>query len=124
MTFKQEITNQIQANRPKLAASSIKTYASRLVALNTKLQPGNTDVFWFDKNAAKILKSLQDQEPSKRKSVLTALFVLTNNSKFHELMLQDAKHTNQREMLQVKTEKQEQNCLSMKLSEEAQCWNA
>jgi hypothetical protein len=88
---KDTIIERLKANRPNLTVSSLYTYSSTLSALYKKVF-GNNDID-LDKfnDTSKILEALKDKEYNARKSVLAALFVLTNNSAYRDPMLDDIK---------------------------------
>ena len=102
MTFRENISAAVEKQRPNLNPSSVKTYTSILFNLHKKLDPGNDDIKFFD-NDEKIIDSLKDKTPQTRKTVLAALFILTNNKAYNELMLSDCKHTNDLYKTQKKT---------------------
>jgi hypothetical protein len=104
MTFREKIEEEIKKQRPNLNPSSVKTYTSILFNLHKKLEPENEDIKFFDDDD-KILQTLQDKSPQTRKTVLAALFILTNNKSYNELMLQDCKHTNDLYKTQKKIKK-------------------
>ena len=88
MTFREKIQEEIMKQRPHLNPSSVKTYTSILFNLRKKLEPENGDIKFFDDDD-KIIESLSSKTPQTRKTVLAALFILTNNKAYNELMLSD-----------------------------------
>ena len=52
------------------------------------------DLQWFN-NDEKILDYLKEKEPQTRKTVLAALYVITENMKYNKQMVEDCKHTNE-----------------------------
>ena len=104
MTFRENIENQIKEKRPNLSASSLKTYVSILFNLHKKLNPDNDDINFFDKDE-EILEHLKDKPPSSRKTVLSALFVLTGKAEYNKVMLEDCRHTNNQYREQKKARK-------------------
>ena len=93
MTFREEIEQVIKHKRPNLNASSIKTYVSILFNLKKKLHPDGDDIKWFDESKS-ILEHLKDKEPQNRKTILSALFILTGDSEYNKQMLEDCKTSN------------------------------
>ena len=112
MTFRENISAAIEKQRPHLNPSSVKTYTSILFNLRKKLEPENEDMKFFDDDE-KILESLKDKTPQTRKTVLAALFILTNNKSYNELMLEDCRHTNDLYKTQKKSQKQEEGWVSV-----------
>ena len=112
MTFRENISAAVEKQRPHLNPSSVKTYTSILFNLHKKLDPDNDDIKFFD-NDEKIIDSLKDKTPQTRKTVLAALFILTNNKAYNELMLSDCKHTNDLYKTQKKTKKEEDGWVSV-----------
>ena len=113
--MKNQIYDQLKKNRPNLSESSMKTYISLLTNLFKKLKKeGDKDnVEWFDDNEDHILKSMDEMPSSRRKTTLSALFILTNSAKMHELMLSDAKATNNDYKEQKMNEKEKDNWVSI-----------
>ena len=79
-SLREQIKEKIEGNRPKLSPNSLKTYVSILFNLHknhdTKEEDNHID--WFSDNETNILNSLQDKPSQTRKSVLSALYILTN----------------------------------------------
>jgi len=99
----------IGTKRPSLSPSSITTYASILKNLYTKVFGDGqikTDNF---SNTDKILAHLKGVPPNKRKTILSALVIITDDKKYRELMLEDIKEYNQEIGKQEKTETQKEN---------------
>lgn len=112
MTFRENIEDEIKQKRPNLNPSSLKTYVSILFNLHKKLgDDGNESIQWFS-NDKPILKHLEDKTPQTRKTVLSALFVLTGNEKYQKQMLEDCKHTNEIYKSQKKSQKEEDNWIN------------
>ena len=105
-----DLKEAIKKARPTLSDSSIVTYNSILKNLHLKVF-GTKDVELsnFEK-AEKILKYLEDLESNKRKTVLSALVVISKDPKpYRTLMLSDIKDYNQEIGEQEKTESQKEN---------------
>ena len=73
--------------RPKLSDSSLKIYVSILSSLYKRL--GGKDISFFSKEKDVILKSMKDVESNKRKTTLSAPYILTNIEDYKTLMLKD-----------------------------------
>ena len=112
MTFRETIEHNLKEKRPNLSASSLKTYVSILYNLHKKLNADGDDIKWFDEDE-KILEDLKDKPPSSRKTVLSALFVLTNKPEYNKVMLEDCKHTNDQYKEQKKSKKEEDGWVSV-----------
>lgn len=107
------IVDYIKEKRPNISNSSIKTYESILRNLYNnigfKVNDDKYDLELFDKNDNKVINYLKDISFNKRKTILSALVVISNNNKFRELMMDDIKEYNKEEAKQVKNKKQEDN---------------
>jgi len=105
------IINYLKEKRPNISNSSLKTYESILRNLYDKIG-WDTDDYQldkFDKESHKVLNYLKDLPSNKRKTVLSALVVITDNKEYRELMLDDIKEYNKEEAKQIKTEAQKEN---------------
>jgi len=95
MDFKNNIIQQLESNRPNLSPSSATTYTSLLLNLLKKLNLESTlDSFVNHKEEIiayieDIMKSLQS-----KKTVLSALYILTNEEDYRTLMLEICKEVN------------------------------
>ena len=89
-----EIKDYIHSKRPTLSNSSLKTYASILRSLYRKVF-GDGKVVW-DKfeDANKVLTFLDNVPPNKRKTILSALVIITDNKKYRDKMLADVREYN------------------------------
>mgnify|MGYP000568803197 CR=1 FL=1 len=103
-----QIKELIMENKPNISKSSITTYLSILKNLHIKVFGDNIDVSNF-KKADKILKFLEELEPSKRKTVLSALVVITDNKKYRDQMLKDIEEYKSNESTQKKNDKQSES---------------
>ena len=113
--FRNKIHSALQSQRPSLSSSSLRTYTSVLYNLHSKhLNQDHNNMEWFSQNYKKILGYLNENiRKSTRKSVLSALYVLTNRPEYHEQMIEDAKDINEEYREQRKTQKQEDNWISV-----------
>ena len=111
MTFRETVEAELKHRRPNLNASSLKTYVSILFNLHKKLNATDESLEWFNDDS-NILEYLKEKTPQTRKTVLSALFVLTGNENYQKQMLEDCKHTNEMYKSQKKSEKEEENWMS------------
>jgi len=100
-----QIKELIVENKPNISKSSITTYLSILKNLHIKVFGDNIDASNF-KKADKILKFLEEVDPAKRKTVLSALVVITDNKKYRDQMLKDIEEYKTNESTQKKNDKQ------------------
>jgi len=112
-TFREIISQQLKINRPNSNEKTNKTYVSLLFNLHKKLNPENNSIDWFKEDKPSILKHLEKIPNNSRKTSLSALFVLTNEKEYQTEMLKLCKIVNNEYKSQIKTEKQEQNWLSV-----------
>jgi len=100
----------ILKKRPNISNSSLKTYESILRNLYYKIfgKSDEPDLSKFE-DSNKIIKFLKELEPRKRKTVLSALVIITDDDKYRELMLDDIKEYNKEEAKQKKTTVQKEN---------------
>ncbi len=107
----EELVKLLKEKRPNISNSSLKTYESILRNLYEKVFPDGMVFRWdkFDKESDKVLKYLKDLPSNKRKTILSALVVITDNKAYRELMLDDIKEYNKEEAKQSKTSSQKDN---------------
>lgn len=111
----EEIIKLLKEKRPNISKSSLKTYESILRNLYEKVFTGKYyDLKKFDTEAEKVLKFLKDLPAKKRKTILSALVVITDNKAYRELMLDDIKEYNKEEAKQEKTKEQQENWVDNK----------
>ena len=84
-----ELQSVLKTNRPHLGESSIKTYTSILKNLFLKVYGSEEMTLDRFKDTSKILEYLKDVPANKRKTILSALVVLTNEGKFRNVMMDD-----------------------------------
>jgi len=104
-----EVKDYIKKKRPNLSDSSITTYSSILRSLYKKIY--GEGVVNFDKfnDSKKVLDFLKDEPPNKRKTVLSALVIITDDKDYRDKMLSDVRDYNQEISKQEKTPEQEAN---------------
>jgi len=86
-----ELLATIKENRPNIAASTVRTYASYLKNIYKNMRPaahGEIPPSFFSHNVEDILKYLEDK-PNSRKTILSALFILTGCEPYKEQMTKD-----------------------------------
>lgn len=105
-----DLKEVIKKARPTLSDSSVTTYNSILKNLYSKVFGSKEiDLDNFEKSS-KILNHLEDVEPNKRKTILSALVVICKDPKpYRTLMLTDIKDYNKEVATQEKTEEQKEN---------------
>jgi site-specific recombinase XerD len=105
------ITESLKQNRPNLSASSLKTYSSVLRNLQKNMK--GEGIEWFSNNDKDILEYLKDKTPQTKKTTLSALFVLTKQQSFKDVMMTVMKSVNDTNKEQKKNVKQEENWMSV-----------
>ena len=106
--LRNKIHSALQSQRPSLSSSSLRTYSSVLFNLHTKhMKQNHNDIEWFSNQYQSILDYLNtNTKKSTRKSILSALYVLTNRPEYREQMIADAKDINEEYRKQKKSQKQ------------------
>ena len=96
--------------RPHLSNQSISTYMSILKNLYINVF-GDVSNISLDKfnDTDKILNHLKSLEPNKRKTVLSALVILTDKKDYRDQMLNDIQSYNEEQHKQEKNEKQNES---------------
>ena len=103
----------IKGKRPSLSDSSIITYASVLRSLYSKVfNSRDIDVKKFD-DTKSILGFLKEVPANRRKTILSALVIATDNAEYRDQMLGDIKTYNNNISTQVKTPEQEASWVTM-----------
>jgi hypothetical protein len=85
-----DLTAELKKLRPTLSDGSLKTYTSILRSLHSKIFGGSIEKKDYDESK-KILEFLKDLPPNKRKTILSALVVISNNNDYRKEMLDDIK---------------------------------
>lgn len=86
-----ELSEYIKHKRPTLAASSIVTYASTLRGLYYRVFNSRDIDFKKYDDSKTILEYLKDLAPNKRKTILSAVYIITDNDKYRNQMIRDCK---------------------------------
>jgi hypothetical protein len=103
----ESIKDYIKEQRPNLTKQSISTYTSILKNLYIKVfgDGDDIDIKKFS-DTDKILAHLKTLEPNKRKTVLSALVILTDKKEYRDQMLNDIQSYNEEQHTQEKSDKQ------------------
>lgn len=107
----EEITKLIMEKRPTLSVSSVKTYVSILSNLYKKVFGDEYQSKNFD-DSEKILEHLKAVPVNKRKTILSALVVITSCKAYRDQMLKDIENFNEDIGKQEKTDAQEESWVS------------
>ena len=100
------IKEQIIKLKPNISESSVKTYTSILKNLYKRVfKNDNIDITKFE-NTVPIISFIKDLEPSKRKTILAALVVITDNKRYRDQMMKDIEEYKSNESKQLKNDKQ------------------
>jgi site-specific recombinase XerD len=92
-SFKTEIQDALLAKR-KLTDSTLRTYISLLSALNRKMD-GEKELKFSKEDTTDIKAYIAKMDkPQSRKTILSALFVLTSEASYSEVMRADIKLVN------------------------------
>lgn len=104
-----KIRKYIAEKRATLGDSSITTYTSIIKNLYKKVfNDDDYDLSKFD-NSDKVISFLKDVAPNKRKTVLSALVIITDKKAYRDLMAEDVKAYNKEISKQIKTDEQEES---------------
>jgi hypothetical protein len=106
-----ELTKFIKDKRPTLSEGSLKTYTSILKSLHKKIWGGEIKVKDFD-DSKKVLEFLKDLPANKRKTLLSALVVITDDAAYRKKMMEDVSDYNKEINKQEKTESQKESWIS------------
>ena len=101
------LKEQLKNKRPNLSNGSLITYNSILSSLYKNVYGNDKiDIEKFS-NTDKILEHLKGLPPNRRKTILSALVVISNEKPYRDLMLEDIKNYNHEIMKQEKSPAQE-----------------
>jgi integrase len=107
-----DLKEAIHKRRPNLSDSSVRTYTSILSSLYKKIWGGPAeDLSKFD-DAQAVLHHLKDLPAARRKTVLSALVVLTERDDYRKAMLEDVTVFNKEINSQVMNDKQKASNIS------------
>ena len=110
--LKQLLIDKIKENRPKLGASSIKTYVSILMNLHKNMKEETHSLDWFSSDHENILKYLEDKNAQTRKTSLSAIYGLTGRDEYRVVMMQVMQSVNNLLKEQKKTPTEAENWIS------------
>jgi hypothetical protein len=110
--LKQALTDTIKNNRPKLGLSSVKTYVSILSSLHKSMDASGDSIEWFSDHVDDIIKHLENKGDVSKKTILSALYVLTGDDKYREIMMKTMKIVNDRNKEQKMSPTQSENWIS------------
>jgi len=103
----------ILQKRPNLSKTSVNTYNSTLTNLYKKIWgKEDIDISKFN-DVDKVMDKLKDISPNRRKSILSALVVLSDKKEYRDQMLDDIKEYNIETAKQLKNDKQQASWVSM-----------
>ena len=106
------IKEELKKLRPTLSEGSLKTYTSILKNLHKKVFD-NQEIEKSNFNEdGKILDYLKDMPANKRKTILSALVVMTDNNEYKEKMNGDVSDYNKEIQKQEKSETQKDNWIT------------
>ncbi len=107
-----ELKEYIAKKRDTLSKSSINTYSSILRSLHKQIW-GSTDVVpsQFDKTST-VIKHLEDMPSNKRKTILSALVIISGKKEYRDLMMNDIGDYRREIEKQEKTPAQEKSWTS------------
>ena len=110
--FRELISKTLREKRPKITEGSLKTYTSNLFNLNKKMD-GEKSLEFF-KNHDDIIKYIQNHMTSNQtqKTVLSALFILTEIKEYRGVMIDICKKVNDTYKTQKMSEKQKEHRIS------------
>lgn len=95
MTDFRENLSQALCKERKLSESTCKTYTSLLISLQKKLSDNEPSINFYKNNKKEIMKHIDTLEkPQTKKTLLSALFVLTGEDEYREKMLENVKVVN------------------------------
>ena len=106
-----DLRAELKKLRPTLSDGSLTTYCSILRSLHRKVFDGDIEKKDFD-DTEKILNHLEDLPPNKRKTILSALVVISGQPEYRKEMLQDIKDYTDGMKDQEKSESQKENWVS------------
>ena len=115
-----EIKEELHKKRATLSNSSLITYTSILKNLYIKVFDSSKIEIKKFEDTEPILNFLKDIPCNRRKTILSALVIITDNKKYRDLMLEDVRDYNKEIHKQEKTPEQEENWVNS--NEVKQLW--
>jgi hypothetical protein len=93
--FRKSLKDELSSVRPNLSKSSLQTYASLLVSISKKVNVDTVEALAVSKK--KVLDVIAKMESiQSQKTLLSALYILTQDSDYKEKMLVYIKQTNEK----------------------------
>ena len=111
---KDYVKHYIHSKRDTLSQSSLTTYASVLKSLYKNCFGEGKVVFTKFDETKKVLTHLKDIPPNRRKTILSALVIITGEKEYRDQMLDDVRDYNKEIQKQEKTPEQEANWIDGK----------
>ena len=108
----------LKEKRPNLSKSSLNAYSSTLNTLHHRVFPEEELELNNFNNTDKIINSLKDIPPNRRKAILASLVVISDKKEYRDLMIEDIKEYNKEVATQKKSAKQELSWVEMPEIEE------
>ena len=109
INYKMNLRVELQRLRPNLSEGSLLTYVSILESLYKKVFDDDNFLLSNFNDNIQILNFLKEKHPSRRKTILAALVVLTNNENYKKAMNEDVLYYNNEISKQEKTDTQKKN---------------
>ena len=107
-----DLKTELKKLRPTLSDGSLTTYCSILRSLHSKIFGGGEIKKDDFDDTDKVLKHLDEMPPNKRKTILSALVVISGKPDYRKEMLQDIKEYSNDAKEMKKTDSQEKNWVS------------
>jgi len=115
MNINEIISKKILDHKPELKHGSIKTYVSVLKSLYKGINPNikEIDLDFFEKNVDDIIAFINDKKPmNSRKTILSALYVLTKIQKYRDIMMIISNEVQSENRLMRRSKSQKDNWIS------------
>lgn len=111
--MKDILLNLIQQKRPNISASSGKTYASYLKSILLNRVSSEDEIIpYLNNHTDNILQEIEGKPISTQKSILSALFILTENPIYQERMMNLIKQKSEEDIKQKKSATEKKNWIS------------
>jgi len=107
-----DLKEELKKKRSNLSDGSLKTYTSILKNIHKKVFPDQEMRMSNFNNCSEILNHLSDSSANKRKTILSALVVLTDKDEYRERMNDDVKSYNDQIDKQEMSETQRENWIT------------
>jgi hypothetical protein len=108
--LRDSISKTLLENRPTLSPSSLRTYVSLLNSISKKADLKSIDD--FTKEMKNIMSVIEPMNIQSKKTILSALFILTNEAEYKEKMLVFCKETNDTYRKQIVPENRKESYLT------------